>query len=114
MKKQIGSKWCKQLLFTTIAIVFFFAANSSVVAQTKKFKPGDRVQCHWLQNGNFDHGTIVPFDKTDIDQFGIWYRGKLDKDKIPNSTVECMANRLRPLAIETNSENNSDNEERDD
>lgn len=101
--------WYKHLLFTTIATIFLLAANSSVVAQTNNFKPNDRVQCDWLQNGKFDNGTVVPFLKTDLDQqSGRWYRVKLDKDTIPNSTVECMANRLRPLTSETDSENSNE------
>ena len=56
---------------------------------------GDRVQCDWLQNGRPDTGTVVPFTRTDLDQSGRWYRVRLDKEKIPNATVECMADRLR-------------------
>jgi hypothetical protein len=109
MKTVMPCNWREHLLFTTIATIFLLVANSSVVAQTNNFKPGDRVQCDWLQNGRFDEGTVVPFLNTDLDQrSGRWYRVKLDKDRIPNSTVECMANRLRPLTGETNSGNNDE------
>ena len=49
------------------------------------------MQCDWLQNGRPDTGTVVPFTRTDLDQSGRWYRVRLDKEKIPNATVECMA-----------------------
>lgn len=71
-------------------------AVSSAPAAAQAPKVGDRVECDWLQNGTFDIGTIVPFTSTDADtKSGRWYRVKLDKDKIPNSTVECMAARMR-------------------
>jgi hypothetical protein len=91
-----------------MATAFLLAASSAVVAQTKRFKPGDRVECDWLQNGSFDEGTVVPFSSSDIDQSGRWYRVKLDKDKIPNSTVECMANRLRPLVAAEEEDSRND------
>jgi hypothetical protein len=72
-------------------------ASSVLCAQAQTFKPGDRVECDWLQNGTYDKGTVVPFNKTDFDQSGRWYRVDLDKDTIPGSTVECLATRMRPL-----------------
>lgn len=113
MKNQTKSNWKNYLFLTGIAFVFLLMANSAISAQTKKFKVGDRVECDWLQNSTFDTGTVVPFTSTDLDKSGKWFRVKLDKDKIPNSTVECMATRLRPLVEENtdNSENESEKEE---
>ena len=67
-------------------------------AAPPSYKPGDRVECDSTQTGRYDAGTVVPFTNTDLDQSGRWYRVKLDKDKIPNSTAECMTTRLRPLS----------------
>jgi hypothetical protein len=107
--------WLKHLVFTVVAVVCSLAAASPAVAQDKKYKAGDRVECDWLQNGTFDKGTVVPFTSTDLDQSGRWYRVKLDKDKIPNSTVECMATRLRPFVEEAkdDSQNNAGGGESD-
>jgi len=67
----------------------------SAASAQASFEPGDRVECDWLQNGTFDSGVVVPFTSTDLDTTGRWFRVKLDKDRIPNSTVECMATKLR-------------------
>lgn len=109
-----GLSWRKQLVFIVVAIVFSLTATSPAVAQAKKYKVGDRIECDWLQNGTFDKGTIVPFTSTDLDQSGRWYRVKLDKDKIPNSTVECMATRVRTFVEEEkdDSQNNADGVEK--
>lgn len=46
MKKQTNSKWQKQLVFATIATIFFmFAASSSVIAQT--YTVGDTIEVNW-------------------------------------------------------------------
>lgn len=107
-------RWRIQLIFTAVAVVFSLAATSPAVAQAKKYKVGDRIQCDWLQNGTFDKGTVVPFTSTDLDQSGRWYRVKLDKDKIPNSTVECMETRVRTFVEEEkdDSQNNADGGEK--
>ncbi len=70
------------------------------IAQTR-FTPGDRVHCDWLQNGRYELATVVPFTSTDLDQSGRWYRVRLDMDKIPNATVECMLDRLRAVPLAT-------------
>lgn len=114
MKKQRRSNWHKRLIFIVITVAgFMFAANFVAKAQTKKFKPGDRIECDWLQNGTFDAGTVVPFTSTDIDQSGRWYRVKLDKDKIPNSTVECMTTRMRLPAAEEEKNGDAKNNDAD-
>lgn len=77
-------------LFVSLSLI-----TSQVLAQGPRFQPGDRVECDWLQNGHYEFGTVVPFASTDLDQSGRWFRVKLDSDKIPNSTVECMADRMR-------------------
>lgn len=101
----------KGLFLTTLLLALVFGVNFTVSGQVK-FKPGDRVECDWLQNGTFDTGTVVPFASTDLDKSGRWFRVKLDKDKIPNSTIECLATNLRPLVEENtdNSENDGDEE----
>ena len=111
MKKQTKQNWKNYLFLSAVVFAFLFAANSAVSAQAKKFKVGDRVECDWLQNGKFETGTVVPFTSTDLDKSGRWYRVKLDSDKIPNSTTECMATSLRPLAAEENNDNSKNDEE---
>jgi hypothetical protein len=81
-------------LFSIVMLPVFDVGH--VMAQSS-FNLGDRVECDWLQNGSYDIGTLVPLTNTDLDtQSGRWYRVKLEKDTIPGSTVECMANRIRP------------------
>ena len=87
-------------LCRTLALAGVLGLVSLASAEAGPFKPGDRVACDWMQNGNYDAGTVVPFEKNDLDKSGRWYRVKLDKDTIPGSTVECMANRLRGAAAD--------------
>jgi hypothetical protein len=88
--KSVGAVFC--------IVVFSYLVVGSVKAQPR-FNVGDRVECDWVQNGRYEIGTLVPFTSTDLDTAsGRWFRVKLDKDTIPGSTVECMANRLRPSA----------------
>jgi hypothetical protein len=82
-----------RLTFVALASALFFVSENA--SAEGRFRPGDRIECDWLQNGTYEKGVIVPFERNDLDQSGRWYRVKLDKDSIPNSTVECMANRLR-------------------
>lgn len=111
MKKKTKPNWKNYLFLTAIAFIFLLLANSAVSAQAKKFKPGDRVECDWLQNGKYDSGTVVPFTSTDLDKSGRWFRVKLDNDTIPNSTTECMATRLRPLVEANTDDSENDSEE---
>lgn len=80
---------------TFAALVSLLFLASGAAGADLRFQPGDRVECDWLQNGSYEKGVVVPFERNDLDRSGRWYRVKLDKDTIPNSTVECMANRLR-------------------
>jgi hypothetical protein len=81
---------------TLSSIALFTCLASGPVHAQATYKPGDRVECDWLQNGSYDSGILVPYTNTDLDtSSGRWFRVKLDKDKIPGSTVECMAARLR-------------------
>lgn len=82
------------LVNAALAMTVAAQVTESAAAQPG-FAPGDRVYCDWLQNGRPDLGTVVPFASTDLDQSGRWYRVRLDKDTIANSTVECMFDRLR-------------------
>lgn len=87
----------------TLNLCFFMSALLgfciSVSAQGE-FKPGDRVECDSTQMGRFDKGTVLPFDATDMDKSGRWYRVKLDEDTIPGMTRECLTTHMRPLAAE--------------
>lgn len=83
---------------TALAVLTTLVNAIPTAAQSPAFRPGDRVECDFTQTGRYESGTVAPFDRLDLDQSGRWYRVKLDKDKIPNSTVECMANRLRRSA----------------
>jgi hypothetical protein len=87
---QLKFKITAMLLPAAVVILVPGTANAQ-----QRFNPGDRVECDWLQNGSFETGVVVPFTNTDLDTSGRWYRVKLDRDKIPNSTVECMTTRLR-------------------
>jgi hypothetical protein len=87
----------RYLIRLVIGVGLLLSAGLPVSAQVRTYTVGDRVECDWLQNGGFDKGTVAPFQATDTDRSGRWYRVKLDKDSIPNSTVECMADRLRPI-----------------
>jgi hypothetical protein len=78
MTEQTKPTCHKQLLFS--AVVLLLTASSLTVAQSHKYKVGDRVECDYTQTGNFDKGTVVAFEKTDLDQSGRWRRVKIHKD----------------------------------
>jgi hypothetical protein len=98
MKIRKSLRWKKVLIIAALALLFGFSGPRLISAQSKTYEPGQRVECDWMQNGKFESGTVAPFSSTDIDKSGRWYRVKLDSDKIPNSTTECLATHLRPLA----------------
>jgi hypothetical protein len=81
MNQQTKSNWQKQLLFTTIAILFFiFAANSQAIAQ--KYKVGERVEVDPSGIKNWLKGTVLPFTEKDEPTFqGEYYLARVLIDK---------------------------------
>lgn len=98
MRRQTLLNWRKHLIFTTLATVSLFLASSVSIAQTKKYKPGDRVECDPTQTGNaYDKGTVVPFFKTDYPEASqYYYRVRFDRYPDDPGSI-CALKFIRPL-----------------
>jgi hypothetical protein len=114
MKNRTKSNWHRQLIFIAMTTVFMLAASSLIFAQSKKYKPGDRVECDDSQMDRWQKGTVVPYLQNDFDkESGRWYRVKFDSDTIPGLTRSCMATHTRPLVENKDSQNDSNTDEPD-